>query len=42
MTRSLAFGCAVIVAAILFTLFSLGDGPEEQSATVAPYLDFRR
>jgi hypothetical protein len=42
MSRLLVFCCAAIVAAILFTLFSLDDGAEKQSATVAPYLDFRR
>jgi hypothetical protein len=35
-------GYAVIVAAILFGLFSIGDGASEQSATMAPDLHSRR
>jgi hypothetical protein len=42
MTPVSVFGYTAIVAAVLFALFSLGNGPEERSATVAPYLDFRR
>jgi hypothetical protein len=33
-----AFGYAAIIAAVLFALFSLGDGASEQSATMAPDL----
>ena len=36
MTRVSMFGYAALVAAILFGLFSLGDGTSEQSATMAP------
>jgi hypothetical protein len=32
------FTYAVIVASVLFALFSLGDGASEQSATMAPDL----
>lgn len=42
MTPLSIMGYTAIVAAVLFALFSLRDGTEEQSATVAPYLDFRR
>lgn len=36
------FGYTAIVAAILFALFSIGDGAEDKSATMAPDLHFHR
>jgi hypothetical protein len=36
------FGYAVFVAAILFGLFSIGDGASDQTATMAPDLHLRR
>jgi hypothetical protein len=38
MTHLSAIGYAALIAAILFALFSLGDGTAEQSATMAPDL----
>ena len=42
MTRFSVLGYAAIIAAVLFALFSLGDGTSDQSATMAPDLHFRR
>jgi hypothetical protein len=36
------FGYGIFVAAILFALFSIGDGATEQSATMAPDLHIRQ
>ncbi len=36
------FGYTAIVAAILFGVFSLGDGASDPSATMAPDIHFRR